>query len=463
MQHPFKFVRGSRRLPLPGLALGALLVVPVLAGCNLDKALAVKDEFTVTPAVAGDTIYLDNTFAGAKAQFSVAVGGIENNFMGLVQHTGLASDEMYSADNFINRWVLDQRNFDYENSNSESDESFRWLQRARVEALNAASLYAGTSQKGSANHGELYNIAGLSTLMLAENFCSGVALGRVGLNGEFNYGTQLTSAQTYDAAIAYFDSTIAVAGASARQVNVARIGKARALLDKGDFAQAASIAAQVPDNFAPYYAEYSSGSQRAWNAVNQFNYEEKRVSASLQEGTTNKGLSYTVDPRTPINPAGIVSNAGGAVKVYLQQKYADFDSDIPLATAYEARYIQAEGALNANQVAQFETLLNQARRLQGLDPLTSAEIGTTTADRVNTLFRERAYALWLTGHRFSDLRRLVRQYKRPYATVFPMGTTMTINALPYGTDASFPIPFEESNNPGVKVAPDIGTCLSIEA
>jgi hypothetical protein len=247
---------------------------------------------------------------------------------------------------------------------------------------------------------------------------------------------------------------MATAPNSARVMNAAQIGKARALLDKGDFSAAAAVAAQVPNNAGPYLVEYDAAAIRSENAVYQFNWDERRVSASLQEGTTNKGLPYgsNVDPRTPINPTPMQANSG-TTPVYLQLKYRNGSADIPLATAYEARYIQAEAALRADQIAQFEQFLNQARALQAsstipLLALTGAEIGTTQNQRIDTLFRERAYAMWLTGHRFSDMRRLIRQYNRPYAQVFPMGTAP--NGEVYGLDASFPIPVQELNNPSFK-------------
>jgi tetratricopeptide (TPR) repeat protein len=290
--------------------------------------------------------------------------------------------------------------------------------------------------------------------MLAENFCSGVPLSRVASDGTFQYGEPLPTAQVYDRAIALFDSAMATAPNSARVMNAAQIGKARALLDKGDFSAAAAVAAQVPNNAGPYLVEYDAAAIRSENAVYQFNWDERRVSASLQEGTTNKGLPYgsNVDPRTPINPTPMQANSG-TTPVYLQLKYRNGSADIPLATAYEARYIQAEAALRADQIAQFEQFLNQARALQAsstipLLALTSAEIGTTQNQRIDTLFRERAYAMWLTGHRFSDMRRLIRQYNRPYAQVFPMGTAP--NGEVYGLDASFPIPVQELNNPSFK-------------
>ncbi len=112
-------------------------------------------------------------------------------------HTGLAADELYSTDGFANRWALDRRVFSYEKSNSESDCSFEFLQRARAEALSAADLFSQTAQRNSARHGELYLIAGFSTLILAENFCSGVPLSRVVSDGTFQYGGPLPTAQIY--------------------------------------------------------------------------------------------------------------------------------------------------------------------------------------------------------------------------------------------------------------------------
>ena len=435
----------SRRLVLSRLALSALLAAPLLSGCDLDELLEVDDDFTITPGVAQDTSNLANTFAGVKSVFGSAVGGWRNNYLGIISITGLASDELHSTDAFTTRWRLDQRDFDYETSNIE-DEPFLDLQMARAEALAAAGLFAQSTQANSAEHAELYNIAGLSTVMLAENYCSGVPLSRVEGDGSFTYGPSLTQTQLFDQAIALFDSAAAVATNSERQRILSLLGKARAQLDKGDFAAAGQTAAQVPNSFADYLVEFDEGATRTENAVYQFNWDEGRISASNQEGTGNRGLPYgtAVDPRTPISATTRTAN-NGAAPVYLQEKYPDGNEDVALATAYEARYIQAEAALQAGQTVQFETFLNQARALQDLAPLTSVQIGTTAAQRIDTLFRERAYAMWLTGHRYSDLRRLVRQYNRDQATVFPTGTT--INNLPYGTDIPFPIPFEEVNNP----------------
>ena len=442
------FVRRSRRLLLTRLAVGALLTTPLLTGCDLGELLEVEDDFTITPGVARDTTLLANTFAGAASYFGTAVGGLSNQFVGCVAATGLSADELYSTDAFSTRNALDRRAFNYENSNVESDECFRYLQRARATGLNAASLFAQTAQKGSPRHAETFNLAAFSTLMLAENFCSGVPLSSVGPGGAFVYGDALPTPEVYRRAIALFDSAIATSN-DARQVNLARIGKSRALIGLGDFPAAATIAAQVPDNLVPYLVQFDPGSSAAQNAVYQFNADERRISASLREGTINQGLPFgsTVDPRTPIDTTRRQANSG-TTPVYLQLKYPNLGADIPLATAVEARYIQAEAALRASQIAQFEQLLNQARVLQGLAPLTSAQIGTTMAQRVDTLFRERAYALYLTGRRFADLRRLIRQYDRPYEAVFPTGLTPT--GLQYGTDASFPIPFAEVNNPNFK-------------
>jgi hypothetical protein len=76
--------------------------------------------------------------------------------------------------------------------------------------------------------------------------------------------------------------------------------------------------------------------------------------------------------------------------------------------------------------------------MAGLAPL--AEPGSDTA-RVSLLFRERAFWLFLTGHRQGDLRRLVRQYHRPQAAVYPVGTGTYGGTSRQAVD--MPIPWKE--------------------
>jgi hypothetical protein len=79
-------------------------------------------------------------------------------------------------------------------------------------------------------------------------------------------------------------------------------------------------------------------------------------------------------------------------------------------------------------------------------PATLADPGTAAA-REDLLFRERAFWLFATAHRLGDMRRLVRQYGRAPATVFPSGSYSSNGRLSvYGTDVDFPIPIQEGNN-----------------
>jgi hypothetical protein len=62
------------------------------------------------------------------------------------------------------------------------------------------------------------------------------------------------------------------------------------------------------------------------------------------------------------------------------------------------------------------------------------------------LFNERAYWLFLTGHRQGDLRRLVRNYGRSQETVYPTGVYYGGLGF-YGSDVDLPIPATEQVNP----------------
>jgi len=79
----------------------------------------------------------------------------------------------------------------------------------------------------------------------------------------------------------------------------------------------------------------------------------------------------------------------------------------------------------------------------GLPPLTDP--GSADA-RLALLFQERAYWLFLTGHRQGDLRRLVRNYQRLPDAVYPTGVYYGGQGF-YGTDVTLPIPASELPNP----------------
>ena len=120
--------------------------------------------------------------------------------------------------------------------------------------------------------------------------------------------------------------------------------------------------------------------------------------------------------------------------------------------------IEAEAQLRANDVAGAFATLNALRsngslmRLRGYLDANSQPVllpalvpAATTEGQVDQLFKERAYWLFLTGHRLSDLRRLIRQYGRGAETVFPTGNYHKSGT--YGTDVNTPVPQAEENNP----------------
>jgi starch-binding outer membrane protein, SusD/RagB family len=159
------------------------------------------------------------------------------------------------------------------------------------------------------------------------------------------------------------------------------------------------------------------------------------------EGRAGLPFASEGDPRIRPEDTG---GAGfdGETPFIVSLKYDEATTPTVLANGIEARLIEAEGALRAGQGAAMLATLNALRGNIGLDPL--ADPGTQAA-REDVLFKERAYWLYLTGHRLGDLRRQVRQYARPVASVYPSGAYF--KGSTYGTDVVFPVSADERNNP----------------
>ncbi|MGH7620592.1 MAG: hypothetical protein ACREPM_25540, partial [Gemmatimonadaceae bacterium] len=138
--------------------------------------------------------------------------------------------------------------------------------------------------------------------------------------------------------------------------------------------------------------------------------------------------------------------------LYLQQIWKNRDDAVALASGIDARMIEAEAKLNGGDIPGMMAILNAARatppRLGGvLQPSAMAPLATpTTQDAaVSLFFREKAFWQFSRGFRLSDLRRLVRQYKRTQDKVFPSG--QHYKGGTYGTDVNFPVPDGELVNP----------------
>jgi hypothetical protein len=433
---------GARMRTLPRAALGAALLAAVGA-CDTDRILRVEDPGAVRPEDINSPAALPAVLAAAVGDFAVAYTG-SGDEEGQVLTSGLLADEWRNSDTFGTRIEVDRR--DIRDNNATIQDVFRQMQRARSTAERAAEAF-GRLDPNSAGQAESLNLAGFSYILFAENYCSAVPFSSIDpATSEFRYGAPLTTAQMLDTALARFDAALAAttAAESPEQVNLASVGRGRALLNMGRFAEAAAAVAAVPSDFT-YLVEHSENTSRQWNGVWEYNQNEGRWSVADQEG--GNGLPYisSGDPRTESMDTE-ETGFDGVTPLFTQQRYPDRESDAVLASGAEARLIEAEAALQAGGGAAFLTALNAARASAGALPaLTAASVPAAREGQVDLLFRERAFTLWLTSHRLGDMRRLVRQYGRAAESVFPTGTYPKGGS--YGADVSFPVPVDERNNP----------------
>ena len=109
--------------------------------------------------------------------------------------------------------------------------------------------------------------------------------------------------------------------------------------------------------------------------------------------------------------------------------------------------LPAEAALHAGDIPAWRDGLNALRAAASIPTLQAdSTTDATTALRENVMFRERAYWLFVTGHRLGDMRRLIRQYGRPSQTILTTGVyTFGISDYPFSPAPNFVPPRAERN------------------
>lgn len=451
--------QGRGRRPLSRTLLAGLVLVAPLSACiDTEEILRVEDPQFASPGSLRNTAGLPTLVAGAIGDFHVAYSGSGGD--AFLSVTSILSDEFYTSDTFTTRIATDQREQQPTASGNTSDAAYSRLQNARRSLAEAADAVRefGAGDKDP-RLAEIKALEGLTYVALAEGFCAPIPFSNAvqGVPGEA--GQPLSRDEVFRAGVQRFDAALAVDPNN----NLAKVGKGRALLGLGDYAAAAQAVRGVPTGFV-YFIRHSANSGRQFNPL--FSLQSNgRYSMSDREG--GNGLPYRSarDPRLPW--VGPRPGFDASVPQFINRRYPSFDSDVPLAGGVEARLIEAEAALNKGASGAYLAILNDLRtqvrsimtaRFENyasiVPPSGGSNVAATLApltdpgnpqDRVSQFFQERAFWLYTTGKRLGDMRRLVRQYGRPQNQVFPTGAYHKGGV--YGNEVSFPIPFDEQNNP----------------
>jgi hypothetical protein len=415
----------SRAICLAVITVSALEVLAI-EGCH--DLTQVTDPDIVQPQANNDSLGAVGRRAGALISFAIGFG---NQVVG----SGVISDELSSSTGGVGG--------DDQRIQSPSGGGYRYdlLSSARISSLRALASLKQWAPTPAWHVGELYALVGNIELFFSENMCSGVPLGNV-VNGTPVYGNTVTRIQLLQSALSDFDSARANAGGSDSVINLAAVGQARALLDSGDFDDAAAKANAVPTAFQYTigYASLSAGGQQQ-NPVyinSAFNYGS--VFVSDREGGNGLDFVSAADARVP-------TAAINGLAVPLADSSAS--APLTLASGVEAQLIVAEAALHDGDVNRWSGILNTLRTtaiVPSLDTLPSDSTTLASAgEQLAVMFRERAFWMFLTGHRQGDLRRLIRQYGLAAESVFPTGLYQG-GPQKYGTAVVYQ-PFGEGLNP----------------
>lgn len=458
----------KRRLSALATGLAVAATGLALSACNTDRALSVSDVDVATLANLDNPSGLPVLYGGGLADFQVALTGTD----AAITMPALLTDELLDIDTFDTRIQVDQRNIQLTNSTVQG--WYRQMQRARVSLERGSAAFLKYSP-ADAKLAELHALDGFMYVMFAEDFCNGVPYSS--FNGTAVYGGPNSGTGSLKIALAQFDSALALA--TTGQIHyLAEVGKARALVDLNQYQQAAALVADVPVTFQ--YIVYNSANSSNENSGVYINVgpPSKRFSVADKEG--GNGLAFRSegqDSSSKTNPtkagdtrvrwyAGGIGQDGKSPAFY-QLKYPDYSAKVILADGIEAQLIVAEAQLAANNAGWLTTLnnLRANANLFNAAPYTNlgqsagkalaplADPGTKPA-QVDLLFHERAFWMYLTGHRLGDMRRLVSQYGRSVASVFPSGTYNGAAGGLYGSDVNFPVTIDEQNNPNAPTCTD---------
>ncbi|MBA3578528.1 MAG: hypothetical protein H0W42_00925 [Gemmatimonadaceae bacterium] len=460
-----------------------------LAACNTDEIVAVTDPERLRPEDLTGLAAVPALVNGALRQF----GGGYSGFGGdaFLSASAVITDEWYYGDTFTTRQGADERRLQPPVLGNISDAAYTRLHQARLNSRRAFAVVEqfstpATATADAGTQAQLRTIEGYTYVTFSEGWCGAVPFSRIPDTGPLDpglieFGAPLSTNQMNDTAVVRFNEALARSSAN----RLAAVGKGRALLNLGRYAEAAAAVAAVPTTFV-FFIEHSPNTSDENNPVFSLQSNGRYGISNLEGADSPTGTSRpdaptsgtAAPPTTAPGAEGLPFRGAedpriphrnrpncftSSVRCWMNNNYPDFEADVPVASGVEARLIEAEAAfqagdfvtmmarlndLRANTSARLTILYPRAKQtfpvigIPTLDPLTDPG---TTAGRRDMIFRERAFWMYNTGHRQGDLRRLVRNYGLASSSVWPTGPHF--RGATFGTDVNYPVPFDEENNP----------------
>ncbi len=450
--------RRSRSL---GVAAAALALS--LSACQTanDRLLGVTDPDIINPS---DIVNADGAVAlanGTIGTFRSITGGGESTWL----FGGLLADEWSTSSTFIQNDETDQRVI--QDFNSSITGMLRQLYRTRTRANEAIAALTKYSPSSRALMAEMYLARGFAELQLASDFCNGIPLGNV-FSEEPKFETPKSTQVVFQYAAASLDTALTFANgtdaASVTMNRAIRVARGRVHLALGEFAQAGAVVASVPTSFAYQHTfSLNTSTNTIWGqGISSRRYS---VGDSIEGNARNIRVTNAIpfasarDPRLPVTipTSGAINGQDGQTYARTTTMWGQL-TPVDVANGIDARLIEAEAALRAGNTTQWLAIHNALRatppKLGDIQPAALpalADPGSEEA-RVNVHFREKAFWTFSRGQRLGDMRRLIKQYGRTEATVYPQG--VHYKGGNYGKDVNLPVVQAETNNPEFKGCTD---------
>ncbi len=238
--------------------LAAVAIAVGLVACNSDKLLKVTDPDVALPGALAGVGALPTLRAGAIGNFGVAYNGDADEEQ--VDLAALLSDEFINTETFPTRIEIDQRAQQVVNQSLLG--TFFDLTRARASSEFAIRNFEDLAKTAADSTGypEMLSLNGLAYILFAENYCGAVPVSTQNADGSFTFGPGESTNTLLDSAITKANKALSITGSTltSQFKFLAQVAKGRALLDKGDYPNAAAAVAGVPTTFQYNYQHSAS-------------------------------------------------------------------------------------------------------------------------------------------------------------------------------------------------------------